>query len=412
MLIKGASLLQNGSLQRDQDILIEGPQISKIGENLRDDDLIIDGHGKLAIPGLVNGHTHLAMTLLRGYADDMELMSWLEQKIWPLESLLEPQDIRWGVKLGCLELIRFGVTCYNDMYYFMDETARATKEMGLRAILSGVVFDMRPELLKEVEPFLERWKDDPLIRPAVGPHAVYTCSEETLLRVGELARKHRVMIHTHLSETRQEVEDCIRINGTTPVEYLESLGLLGPDVGAAHCIWLSPRDIRILGERKVNVFHNPISNLKLASGVAPVVRLLEAGANVCLGTDGASSNNNLSVFEEMKAAAILQKNLTGQPTALPASQAWQMATENAYRAFGLNMGLREGALADLALIDLRKPWFKPETNLLSHLVYSMAGGVDTTIVNGKVLMQDGVIPGEAEIMWQAGECFLDLLSRQ
>ncbi|NYT02721.1 MAG: amidohydrolase [Methanosarcinales archaeon] len=410
MLIKGASLLQNGSLLKDQDILIEDNRISKIGQNLRDEE-VMDAHGKLAIPGLVNGHTHLAMTLLRGYADDMELMSWLKQKIWPLESLLKPQDIRCGVKLGCLELIRFGVTCYNDMYYFMDDTARATREMGLRAVLSGVVFDMRPELLKEVEPFLQRWKDDPLIRPAVGPHAIYTCSEETLLQAGDLARRHEVMMHIHLSETRQEVEDCMMTNGSTPVEYLESMGLLGPGTGAAHCVWLSPRDIRILGERKVNVFHNPVSNLKLASGVAPVVRLLEAGANVCLGTDGASSNNNLSIFEEMKVAAVLQKNYTGQPTALPAPQAWQMATENAYRAFGLNMGLREGALADLVLIDLHRPWFKPETNMISHLVYSMAGGVDTTIVNGRVLMRDGIIPGEEKIMLGAEECFRDLISR-
>ncbi len=407
MLIKGVSLLQSGRLLKGRDILIQGNRITEIGRDLRDEEgtEVIDGHGKLVIPGLINCHTHLAMTLLRGYADDMELMPWLKEKIWPLEERLTAEDVRWGVKLGCLEQIRFGITCYNDMYYFPDATAKATKEMGLRAFISGVVFDMKPEMLRDVEPFIRRWKKDDLIMPAVGPHAAYTCSEETLLKVKEIADRHGTVVHIHVSETRQEVDGFLLSRGMSPVEYLDHLGLLNERLAAVHCVWLSEEDCYLLAERKANVVDCTVSNLKLTSGIAPLNTLLKAGANVCLGTDGASSNNNLSLFEEMKVTAIVQKNAYHTPAAFSAEQIWNLATENAYRTTGLNMGLRAGALADLALIDLRKPWFCPETNIVSHLVYSMTGGVDTTIVNGRVLMRDGVIPGEAEILEQAQKSF-------
>ncbi len=412
MLIKNVSILQSGHLQPGQDILIDGGKITNVGRDLMDesDDEPIDGRGKLAIPGLINGHTHLAMTLLRGYADDMELMPWLQEKIWPLEARITEEDVAWGVKLGCLELIRFGITCYNDMYYFPDTTAKATKEMGLRAFISGVVFDMKPELLALVEPFIRRWKGDELITPAVGPHAAYTCSEETLQKAKEIADRHNCMIHIHLSETREEVDGFLLSKGKSPVEYLDSLGLLNSRLAAVHCVWLSPEDCYLLAQRKANVVSCTQSNLKLTSGIAPLNTMMEADINVCLGTDGASSNNNLSLFEEMKTTAITQKNAYHTPADFSAEQIWHMATENAARAFGLNLGLRPGALADLALIDLKKPWFCPQSNIISHLVYSMAGGVDTTIVNGKVLMQGGVIPGEEEILEKAQERFLRLTS--
>jgi len=215
MLIKDVSLLQSGHLLKGRDILIQGNRIVKIGRDLKDENKYdtIQGHGKLAIPGLVNAHTHLAMTLFRGYADDMALMPWLQEKIWPLEAKLTAEDIHWGVKLGCLEMIRFGITCYNDMYYFMDETATATKQMGLRAFLSGVVFDSRPEFKAETESFIKRWKGDELICPAVGPHAIYTCSEETLAWARDTAEKHGIKIHIHLSETQGEVEDSVKKHG-------------------------------------------------------------------------------------------------------------------------------------------------------------------------------------------------------
>ena len=405
MLVKGVSLLQSGILVKDRDILIEGNRIAKIGRDLKDED-VMDGRGKLAIPGLVNCHTHLAMTLLRGYADDMDLKPWLETKIWPLEARLTSEDIEWGVKLGCIEQIHFGITCYNDMYYSPDVIAQATKEIGLRALVSGVIFDMRPEFLNDVEPFIKRWRNDELIIPAVGPHSIYACSEETLLRLKEIADRYNTPVHTHLSETRGEVDASLSTRGKSPVEYLDSLGMLGPRLTAAHCVWLSDRDCDILAKRKVNIADCTVSNLKLTSGIAPLDKLLNRGANVCLGTDGAASNNNLSLFEEMKVTSIVQKNADHAPAAFPAEQIWKMATENAYRAVGLDMGLREGALADLALIDLRnKPWVWPETNFVSHLVYSMTGGVDTTIVNGRVLMQNGVVPGEMEIMENAQKRF-------
>jgi 5-methylthioadenosine/S-adenosylhomocysteine deaminase len=404
MLIKDVSILQSGALVKGRDILIEGNRITKIGRDLRDEE-IIDGHGMLAIPGLVNSHTHLAMTLFRGYADDMALMSWLQEKIWPLEARLTPEDIRWGVKLGCIEMIRFGITCYNDMYYFMDETALATKEMGLRAFLSGVFFDTRPEFMADAEAFLKKWSGDDLIHPAVGPHAIYTCSEDTLMHARDLAEKYDAMLHIHLSETKGEVEDSRKKNGKSPVEYLDSLGFLSNRLLAAHCVWLSGNDISLLAKRKVNVAHCPISNLKMAAGIAPIVGLLQAGVNVCLGADGASSNNNLSLFEEMKVAAIVQKAACSRPDVLKAEEVWRMATKNAYKTFRLDLGLREGCLADLSLIDLKKPWFCPESNIISHLIYGMNGSVETTIANGKVLMNNGIIPGEEKILEKAQQHF-------
>jgi len=416
MLIKDASILEDGRLLRNVNIAIDGSRIAGIDPGIADesgDGEVIDASGKLAIPGLVNAHTHLAMTLFRGYADDMELMAWLSEKIWPLEAKLTAEDIRWGVKLGCLEMIRSGITCYNDMYYFMDETARATKDMGIRGVLSGVLFDMRPDLIDDAEPFIQRWKGDDLIVPAVGPHAVYTCSEETLRKALDLAEKHDVMLHIHLSETRSEVESFEKNCCKSPVEYLDSLGFLSDRVIAAHCVWLSPKDISIIAERGVNVAHCSISNHKLASGIAPLDQLQMAGANICLGTDGASSNNSLNLFQEMKTTAIAQKCAHSRPDLFSAGEVWKMATENAYAAFRLDLGLRAGALADLALIDLKKPWFFPltEDNMVSHLVYSAQGGVDTTIVDGKVLMRGGVIPGEEAILDRAQEQFQDLVTR-
>jgi 5-methylthioadenosine/S-adenosylhomocysteine deaminase len=416
MLIKNVSILNDGRLLRNQNIAIDERRIAGIGPEIRDesgDDEMIDGSGKLAIPGLVNAHTHLAMTLFRGYADDMDLMSWLEEKIWPLEAKLTAEDIRWGTKLGCLEMIRSGITCYNDMYYFMDETARATKEMGLRAYLSAVLFDVRPDLIDDAEPFIRRWKGDDLVVPMVGPHAVYTCSEETLSKAMDLAKKHDVMLHTHLSETRSEVESFEKNCGQSPVEYLDSLGFLSDRVVAAHCTWLSPKDISTIADRGVNVAHCSISNHKLASGIAPLDQLQRAGANICLGTDGASSNNSLNLFQEMKTTAISQKCAHSRPDLLSAGEVWRMATENAYAAFRLDLGIRQGALADLALIDLKKPWFFPltEDNIVSHLVYSAQGGVDTTIVGGRALMEGGVIPDEEAILARAQEQFQDLVAR-
>ena len=407
MLIKGAALIKGSGLVKDRDIKIDGTRIAAIGRDIRPDrgEEVLECRGKLAIPGLINCHTHLAMTLLRGYADDMDLKPWLETKIWPLEARLTPEDIRWGVKLGCAEQIRFGITCYSDMYFYPDTTAQATKEMGMRAFVAGVALDYRPDLLNDMEPFIRRWKGDELITPTAALHSAYACSKETILKTKEIADRHGTMISIHVSETREEVEESFKSRGISPVEYLDSLEVLGPRLAAIHCVWLSEDDCNLLATRKANVVDCTVSNLKLTSGIAPLDSLLRADANVCLGTDGAASNNNLSLFEEMKVTSIVQKNACRCPAAFPAEQIWHIATDNAYRTMGLDMGLHKGALADLALIDLRKPWFCPETNMISHLVYSMTGGVDTTIVNGKVLMHSGVIPGEKEILENAQKRF-------
>ena len=296
------------------------------------------------------------------------------------------------------------------MYFFPDETARATKEMGLRGFVAAGLFDVRPELLAEAEPFLRRWQEDELIHPAVGPHAAYTCSEETLCKARDLADRYKALIHIHLCETKEEVDGFNLIKGLSPVEYLNSLNMLSPRLLAVHCVWLSLEDAHLLAARGVNVVDCTVSNLKLCSGIAPLSYLLESGVNVCLGIDGSCSNNNLNLFEEMKVTAIVQKNAHQTPAAFSAEQVWHMATVGAYRAFGLEKGLHEGAMADLALIDLRKPWLSPQSNMVSHLVYSMTGEVDTTIVNGKVLMRDGFIPGEAEILEEAQRRFLQLTS--
>ena len=225
------------------------------------------------------------------------------------------------------------------------------------------------------------------------------------MRTRDLAEKYNALIHIHLSETKGEVEESQKKYGKSPVEYLALLGMLSDRLLAAHCVWLSEKDISLMAERKVNVAHCPVSNLKMAAGIAPIVDLLQAGVNVCLGTDGASSNNNLNLFEDMKTAAIVQKNACSRPDVLKAEEVWRVATENAFKAFGLQMGLCEGCLADLSLIDLKKPWLCPQSNITSHLVYAMDGGVDTTIANGKILMKNGIIPGEEKILEKAQQQF-------
>jgi 5-methylthioadenosine/S-adenosylhomocysteine deaminase len=225
------------------------------------------------------------------------------------------------------------------------------------------------------------------------------------MRAKDLAEKYDAMIHIHVSETKGEVEQSQKKHGQSPVMYLDSLGLLCDRLLAAHCVWLTKKDISLLVQRKANIAHCPVSNLKMAAGIAPIVDLLLAGANVCLGADGASSNNNLSLFEEMKTVAIVQKAACNRPDVLKAEEVWRMATANAYKAFGLDMGLREGCLADLSLIDMKKPWFCPQSNIISHLIYGMNGSVDTTIVNGKVLMRNGAIPGEEKILEKAQQQF-------
>ena len=400
------------------DILIKGNRIAKIASNINEPaDNIINGTGKLAMPGLMNAHTHAAMTLLRGYSDDLPVKEWLETKIWPLEATLTEEDVYWGAKLACLEMIRTGTTFFNDMYWHYHGTARAVDEMGLRATISPVFLDFfNPEQARQHRRNNEQWFTEidqfsDRVQFIFGPHAVYSVSPESLRWIREFANEKKVKIHIHLSETEQEVRDCIKMSGKRPVEYLDELGFLGSDVLAAHAIWLSEHEMNILKDQQVSVIHNPISNMKLSSGIFKYSKIRDKGIRVLLGTDGCASNNNLDMFEEMKIASILDKLISGDPTSMPPSEVLDMATINAAQAFDLNCGeIKEGKLADLILINLKSASMTPLYHAESNLVYSMNGyNVDTTICDGKILMQNGVIPGEPEILEKVSEIAYKLI---
>ncbi|AKB27674.1 S-adenosylhomocysteine deaminase [Methanosarcina siciliae T4/M] len=401
IIIKNAYVLtmdpDSGDLKNGT-VVIEDGKITEIGEKTKESaDTVIDAKGSVVMPGLANTHTHAAMTLFRGYADDLQLAEWLEKNIWPAESQLKAEDVYKGSLLACLEMIKSGTTSFADMYFYMDETAKAVEASGLRASLSHGLIELWNEEkgetdLKEGKRFVRAWQGaaDGRIKTMYGPHAPNTCSEEFLIKVKEEAHKDGAGLHIHVLETEAELNAMKERYGKCSVHLLEDIGFFGPDVLAAHCVWLSDGDIEILRQRGVNVSHNPISNMKLASGIAPVHKMLERGVNVTLGTDGCASNNNLDLFEEMKTAALLHKVSTGNPTALPARQVLEMATVNGAKALGTETGmLKVGRKADVIILDMKKPHLTPCFDVPSHLVYSAKGcDVRTTIVDGKVLMDN------------------------
>ena len=412
---------------RAADILIdENGIIAGIGTSTRKDrrceaDFIIDGEGALAMPGLVNTHTHAAMSLLRGYADDMILQDWLAQKIWPLEAHLTPDDVYWGTKLACLEMIRSGTTAFNDMYFMVDQAAKAVDEAGIRAVLSYGFIDLfdatkRENECKATENLAAhiRSLNNPRIKAAVGPHAPYTVSPEGLKWCADFAEEQKCGIHIHLAETEKEVTDCVAQHGKSPAAHLDACGILTPHTVAAHCCWLDAAECQLLGKRGVSVSHNPSSNMKLATHRAmPYPELVAAGANPCLGTDGCASNNNLDMFEEAKTAALLQKFFWNNPTILPAHEALAMATANGAKALGFPTGkLAVGAPADIVLVTTAAACNTPLHNATSNLIYACNGGtVETTICNGRVLMLDREIPGEEAILKGAGNAARELVKR-
>jgi len=402
---------------KETPIYVEDDLIKEIDADLEADH-VIDGTGMAALPGLINTHSHAAMTLFRGYGDDMELQEWLQQKIWPIEGKLTEEDVYWGTKLACLEMIKSGTTCFNDMYWHLPGTVKAVEETGIRAVLSPVFIDLfdeekRNEAIKEHTKLLTDVKATGRIIPALGPHALYTVSKEGLQWTREFADKEDMLIHFHLAETENENEDCIKQNGKRPVEYLEEIGFLCERVVAAHCNWLNKKDMEILARYDVKIAHNPVSNMKLSTGVIPYTEMVKVGLTVSLGTDGCASNNNLDMFEEMKFAALLQKSARSDPTVMPANEAWEMATINGATALGLNSGrIEEGRLADIILIDLKRPEVTPDHNLISNLVYSANGScVDTVICDGRILMQNRKVEGEDEIMEKVNEVAMDLTQR-
>lgn len=424
ILIHGAQVLDAAGPRRGS-VLIEGNTIEEVSDSLSpgDADTVIDGHGKLIIPGLVNTHTHLSMTLFRGMADDLPLDRWLNDHIWPAEAHLNGEYCHAGALLGCVEMIRSGTTTFNDMYFYMDDVARAVDEAGLRCVLSHGMIDLgdddkrRAEIRESLRIIREcHGMADGRIKVALGPHSPYTCSEELLQETARLAAEHGVGIHIHVSETENEVREVSEAHGMSPVEYLDSTGVLGPGTVAAHCVWLKENEMEILSERGVKVSHNPSSNMKLASGTSPVPELMGRGVNVSIGTDGAASNNNLDMFEEMKTASLLQKVSLHDPTALPAMDVFRMATLNGAKALGVKSGLiEEGRLADLVVLNTRRPHLTPWRNPASHLVYSASGAdVDTVICDGRILLLEGELKvlDEEYVMEVAEGAAEELTSKQ
>lgn len=414
-----------GSEIKKSSVRIENDIITEIGENIDSSgSYVIGGQNRILMPGLVNTHTHLSMTLLRGLADDLPLQNWLEDYIWPVEAHINGDHCYAGALLATLEMIKSGTTCCNDMYFFMDDVARALDKVGLRGVISHGMIDTgdehkRKKEIKETNRIIEKCHNtsDGRIKVSLGPHAPYTCSEELLRWVRKKADAHDIKIHIHVSETETEVQNFIESHGKRPFEYLDDIGLLGQDLLAAHAVWLSDDEMDIIKEREVKLSHNPLSNMKLASGISPVNKLLDKGICMSLGTDGAASNNNLDLFQEMKIATLLQKVDKLDPTLLPANEVLKMATSGGAFALGLekDIGIIEvGKKADLILINTRSLNMTPFRNPVSHLVYAAEGAdVQTVICNGEVLMKDRQLEtiDEVEVIETAEEAARDLLSR-
>lgn len=424
ILIKNAIILNPNFDNKKQSLLIKDDTIAEISDEIDESGVnkVIDAEGKIMLPGLINTHTHLSMTLFRGLADDLSLDSWLNDHIWPMEANLNGDYCYIGALLGAVELIKSGTTTFSDMYFYMEDVARAIEDAGIRAVLSYGMIDFgdaekRENELGENLALFKNCNDmaDGRIKVFLGPHSPYTASEELLIRTRELADEYGMGIHIHVSETQKEIDDVSAEKGLRPFEYLEKIGLLGPDVVAAHCVWLSDEEIDIIKKHDVKVSHNPCSNMKLASGVAPVSKLIEKGVCVSIGTDGASSNNNLDLIEELKTASLLQKVSTLDPKVLSSDEAIEMATIKGAEALGLDSeigSIEVGKKADIILIDTNAANMTPDSsNITSNIIYSANGSnVDTTICNGKILMENKklTVLDEDEIYAKARQAIKEL----
>lgn len=376
---------------------------------------VVSGDGHAVMPGLVNTHCHAAMAYFRGLADDMHLKEWLEQHIWPAENrLLSPEFVADSAELACLEMLKSGITTVNDMYFFGEATARSAKKMGMRAVVGAGIVDFptisgnsADDYLARAEEFVQQWQTDDLVNGSIAPHSMYACGPETLKRSKELADRLGCLMHLHVSETAGEVGEIRSRFGRRPVEHLAEIGVLGSNVVAVHCVWLDDNEISLLANHDVGVAHCIESNLKLASGFAPVVKMLKAGVNVAFGTDGAASNNDLNLLGEISTAAKLHKALADDPTVLNAKTALLMATRRGAGVLGLasRVGtLEAGKRADIISFDLRKPHLSPVYDVCSHIVYAARPtDVDLVMVNGRLLVQSGnvVACDEAEIIARA-----------
>jgi len=389
--VRGDSIVLVGSYT---DLLRQAPKGHMAAQS-------IDAKGALVLPGFINGHTHVPMTLLRGLHDDVTLDDWLRKYIFPAEAKNVTEDfVRWGARLAAAEQIRSGVTTFADMYYFEDAIAEEIKAAGMRGVLGETILDFpapdnktNAAMLGYIEKFLKRWQNDPLIHAAAAPHSIYTCSAKTLQDSAALARKYHAPILIHVAEMKKEFDDSLKQNGLTPAQYLDQLGILGPDVVAAHCIYVDGGDRKILASRQVGCVHNPSSNMMLSSGVAPVIEERAAGIAVGLGTDGpAGSNNDLDLMEEMDLAAKLQKITKMDPRALGAQAVVEMATTEGAKALHMEKeigSLEPGKKADIILISLDEPNAVPMYDIYSQLAYSLkASDVQTVIIGGRIVMRD------------------------
>ena len=385
------------------DVLIEGNHITRIASGISAPEgaEVLDGTDKAIIPGFINTHTHASMTLFRGYGDDLPLMTWLQDYIWPVEEKMTAHDVYVGAKLACLEMLRSGTTCFLDMYMHPLETAKAVEEMGLRAHLSYTLFDQgNPERAaldrKRSYEYMERFGEfSDRITFTLGPHAIYTVSGEQLQFCHQFAIEHDVKIHLHLSETKGEIDECIRLHGLTPVRYLEKLGILSEHLVLAHVVWVDDEEMELLAKHNVSVVHNPASNMKLASGYTfKYEEMKRRGIRIGIGTDGCSSSNNLDMCK--------------------ADDIFASATAVGADILGLNAGrIEEGRLADVCLVDLNTPELVPLNDLTSNLVYATSGSscIDTVIIDGRILMRDKYIPGQEAIIAEAREVAQRLFSQ-
>ncbi|MEW6740454.1 MAG: amidohydrolase family protein [Nitrospirota bacterium] len=378
---------------------------------------IIEGKGRAVLPGLINTHTHAAMVYFRGLADDMPLKDWLENHIWPAENKwLSHEFVFDATELACLEMLKAGVTTYNDMYFFGNSVAVASKKMGMRAVIGAGIVDFptktgnsADDYISNAERFIDDWKGDGLIIPCIAPHSAYACSPDTLKKVRAAAERLNVLVSIHISETEWEVDEIKLLYGKRPVEHLEAVGFLNEKVVAAHCVWVEDNEIEMLADRKVGISHCMESNLKLASGFAPVVTMLTAGVKVTFGTDGAASNNDLNVLSEMSTTAKVHKAISGDPTVLNSKTVLTMATRWGAEVLGLGDrigSIEKGKLADIITINLKKPHLTPMYDVYSHIVYAaMASDVETVMVNGRVLVNNGmfVAADEEDILQKASE---------
>ncbi len=422
MLIKNISVLDviGGKILEHQDIYIDGQYIKKIGENLNiEDDRVLDGENKLAVPGFVNAHTHLGMSLFRNYADDMELMEWLGEKIWPIEAKLNPEDVYIGSLMSMAEMIKSGATTFCDMYFPIEPVYRAMEEIGIRGAITRGMMDVEDGSIsiREHKEGYEKYNGalDGRVTLFPGPHAIYTSSTEYLKEVIEVAKEYGGRINIHLSETETEVRDSLEKYNMTPIEYVNSLGLLELPTVAAHCVHITDEEIEIVKDKEFYPVYNPSSNLKLASGFTPVKKLLANGLKVCLGTDGSSSNNNQNMLEEIHIASIVNKAVEMDPKAVKAIEVLRMATINGAEALNINAGaIEEGRLADISIFDLNCLNFTPKNNLISALCYSASSeDIKTVIIDGKIVLDDRkfVNIDEDKLIKDVNETMNDLISR-